>query len=216
MTNRIIGADGTLLRVNRAYRRISGLSARIPGRDAIRELEKRRHVYPAVGFLFPGKKPITIKQKIKTGKEVLITGNPVFDESGNVVKVICNIRDMTELNNLKAQAEGYRTFKERFCSELEALRARQLRHDNIIAQSPEMHKVLELAQRVALVDSNVLIAGETGAGKEIIAKIIHKTSPRADGPFVKINCGAIPENLLESELFGYVDGAFTGARKGVR
>ncbi|MEW5920712.1 MAG: sigma 54-interacting transcriptional regulator [Bacillota bacterium] len=212
----IIDADGTLLRVNKAYRQISGLTLEDSGvGQNIRELEKKRHVYPAVGLMvFQEKKPVTIKQKIKTGKEVLITGNPVFDENGNVLKVICNIRDMTELNNLKAQAEDYRSFKERFCSELQDLRARQLAHDHIVAQSPEMHKVLELAQRVALVDSNVLITGETGVGKEIIAKIIHKTSFRTDGPFIKINCGAIPENLLESELFGYMDGAFTGARRG--
>lgn len=212
----VIDADGTLLRVNKAYRQISGLSEDESGVGLnIQELENKRQVYPAVGLMvFEEKKAVTIKQKIKTGKEVLITGNPVFDEKGNVVKVICNIRDMTELNNLKAQAEDYKNLKERYSSELQELRARQLVHDHIVAQSPGMVKVLELAQRVALVDSNVLISGETGAGKEIIAKIIHKTSPRKDGPFVKINCGAIPENLLESELFGYVDGAFTGARKG--
>ena len=212
----VIDADGTLLRVNKAYRQISGLTREDSGVGRnIRELEKKRHVYPAVGLMvFEEKKAVTIKQKIKTGKEVLITGNPVFDENGNVFKVICNIRDMTELSNLKAQAEDYKSFKERYCSELQELRAKQLAHDHIVAQSPGMNRVLELAQRVALVDSNVLITGETGVGKEIIAKIIHKTSPRTDGPFVKINCGAIPENLLESELFGYVDGAFTGARKG--
>ncbi|HAP31629.1 MAG TPA: AAA family ATPase, partial [Firmicutes bacterium] len=212
----IIHADGTLLRVNKAYRQISGLPPEDSGvGQNIRELEKKRHIYPAVGLMvFEGKKPVTIKQKIKTGKEVLITGNPVFDENGNVIKVICNIRDMTELNNLKAQAKDYRSFKELFCSELEDLRARQLAHDHIVAQSPEMHRVLELAQRVAMVDSNVLITGETGVGKEIIAKVIHKSSSRNGGPFIKINCSAIPENLLESELFGYMDGAFTGARKG--
>lgn len=212
----VIDADGTLLRVNKAYCQISGLTLEDTGVGLnIRELEERRHVNPAVGLMvFQEKKPVTIKQKIKTGKEVLITGNPVFDEGGNVFKVICNIRDMTELNNLKAQADDYKNFKERYCTELQELRARQLAHDHIVAQSLEMQKVLELAQRVALVDSNVLITGDTGVGKEIIAKVIHKTSPRTDGPFTKINCGAIPENLLESELFGYMDGAFTGARKG--
>jgi len=76
-----------------------------------------------------------------------------------------------------------------------------------------MHQIFELTLKVAKVDSNVLITGESGVGKEIIAKIIHKASPRAQKSFLQINCGAIPENLLESELFGYEGGAFTGARR---
>jgi transcriptional regulator with PAS, ATPase and Fis domain len=76
-----------------------------------------------------------------------------------------------------------------------------------------MKKVFDFAARVAQVDSTVLITGESGSGKEIVAKTIHKLSKRKDGPLIQINCGAIPENLLESELFGYEPGAFTGASK---
>jgi two-component system, NtrC family, response regulator HydG len=81
----------------------------------------------------------------------------------------------------------------------------------VIAQSEPMRKVIELARRVATADSAVLISGESGAGKERIARLIHDESTRAAGPFVAINCGALPETLLETELFGYVRGAFTGA-----
>jgi DNA-binding NtrC family response regulator len=81
----------------------------------------------------------------------------------------------------------------------------------LIAQSPAMHAVLDLVERVAPTDATVLIQGESGTGKEVIAKAVHHASPRAGRPFVAVNCGAVPETLLESELFGYVRGAFTGA-----
>ncbi len=81
----------------------------------------------------------------------------------------------------------------------------------LVAKSPAMLKLMDLARRVAAVETSVLITGESGTGKERIARFIHRLSPRSRGPFVAINCGALPEELLESELFGHVKGAFTGA-----
>jgi DNA-binding NtrC family response regulator len=88
---------------------------------------------------------------------------------------------------------------------------RQYAYPNIVARSAKMQEVLALAERVAVAPSTVLIGGESGVGKDLIARLIHERSSRASGPFVKINSTAIPENLLESELFGYEKGAFTGA-----
>jgi transcriptional regulator with PAS, ATPase and Fis domain len=85
------------------------------------------------------------------------------------------------------------------------------RVSGLILESPAMHRVIDVARRVAQVDSTVLLTGESGVGKERIARFIHEESGRAGGPFVAINCGAVPENLLESELFGHVRGSFTGA-----
>ena len=82
---------------------------------------------------------------------------------------------------------------------------------NIVAHSPRMQEVLAMVERVAPTNSTVLLGGESGVGKDMIARAIHQHSRRASGPFIKINCTAIPENLLESELFGYEKGAFTGA-----
>jgi two-component system, NtrC family, response regulator AtoC len=87
----------------------------------------------------------------------------------------------------------------------------QRRYREIIAKSPAMTKALEVAVKVARHPSPVLITGESGTGKELVARLIHNESDRADAPFLPVNCGAIPDNLLESELFGYVRGAFTGA-----
>jgi DNA-binding NtrC family response regulator len=84
-------------------------------------------------------------------------------------------------------------------------------HPNIVARSPKMQEVLATVERVAPTNSTVLLGGESGVGKDLIARVIHEKSRRATGPFVKINSSAIPENLLESELFGYEKGAFTGA-----
>lgn len=79
--------------------------------------------------------------------------------------------------------------------------------------NPHMKQILGLAVKVAKSDATVMIRGESGTGKEVMAKVVHENSARRDGPFVKVNCAAIPENLLESELFGYAGGAFTGAKK---
>ncbi|MFV1988050.1 MAG: sigma-54-dependent transcriptional regulator [Gemmatimonadota bacterium] len=89
----------------------------------------------------------------------------------------------------------------------------ETRHPDLVVKSPAMVRAVELAEKVAPHPSTVLVTGESGTGKEVIARLIHSSSPRNDQPFVSVNCGAIPENLLESELFGHVRGAFTGAER---
>jgi len=110
-------------------------------------------------------------------------------------------------SELKRVERKLRTRKQ----ELEATRPEPRRVSGLIVQSSEMQGVVDLARRVAQVDSSVLITGESGVGKERIARLIHDESSRTGGPFVAINCGAVPETLLESELFGHARGSFTGA-----
>jgi len=147
------------------------------------------------------------------GRDIAITANPQKDHKGNVHRVILNIRDMTELNQMKLEVEKTRDETVRYSAELQELRAKQIDITNLIARSTEMKKVVSLALRAGQHDVTVLISGESGVGKEIVAKLIQKVSTRARQPFVQINCGAIPDNLVESELFGYEPGAFTGAGK---
>lgn len=136
--------------------------------------------------------------------ELAITGSPILDEQNQPVYVVIGLRDYTELNQLKLQSA-------RYSEELKSLRSKDQKE--LIFQDIAMERVVQKALRVAEVDSTVLITGESGVGKEVIARTIHRNSPRAEGPFIEINCGAIPEHLLESELFGYEKGAFTGANK---
>lgn len=119
--------------------------------------------------------------------------------------VVFNLTDVTQIQELEGQIR--RKLSER------GLKARYT-FDQIIHKSKEIDRVIKLAGRYAASDSNVIIIGETGTGKELFAQSIHNASKRKNGPFVAVNCAALPENLLESELFGYVEGAFTGTSKG--
>ncbi len=118
--------------------------------------------------------------------------------------------NMEELNSLVSRALAHKSLQQENLQLRSAL-SKKYRFDNIIGQSDEIRKVLQMVERVADSDSTVLIAGESGTGKELVAKAIHYNSNRANKAFVPINCGAIPSELLESELFGHIKGAFTGA-----
>ena len=127
---------------------------------------------------------------------------PYNDSEGNIIGAVETVRDVTE---------QVRITKE--CFSLKKEMERQSQFENIITQSGQMKTIFRLIERVASTNSNVLITGESGTGKELIAKAIVHNSDRNEKPFVTVNCGAIPENLLESELFGHVKGSFTGAIK---
>lgn len=146
-------------------------------------------------------------------RQVALTGNPVFDENGAVVRIVTNVRDLTELSALRQELEEVSRLKERYFSELSRLKAASAAAGGTY-HSAAMERVYDLALRVAAADTPVLIQGESGVGKEVLADYLHANSARHNGPFIKINCAAIPETLLEAELFGYTEGAFTGARRG--
>jgi DNA-binding NtrC family response regulator len=118
--------------------------------------------------------------------------------------------NMEELLSIVMRSMSHKTLQQEN-HQLRSALHRKYHFENIIGQSEEIRKVLGMVERVADSDSTVLVTGESGTGKELIAKAIHYNSPRAHKPFVPINCGAIPGELLESELFGHVKGAFTGA-----
>lgn len=203
------------LNCNEAYQRITGISAsEVVGRT-MHELVKAGVFDHSVSILvMEGRKNITITQTIKkTNKQVLVTGNPIFDEDGDLFRIVTNVRDVTELYNLQNKLQKSKEQTLLYETELRHLRSQQVEDTGIIYRSLCMSKIIELSLKLANVDSTVLITGESGTGKELIAKLIHKQGKSASKAFIKINCAAIPEQLLESELFGYVGGAFTGAKK---
>lgn len=208
----ITDGNALVLRLNDAYERISGLKASELIGKTMHQLVKEGYYDQSVTLqVMEQRKNITITQTInRTNKQILVTGNPVFDEQGNLSRIVTNCRDITELNNLQNQLQKT---KERYEAELSHLRSLQIQDIGIIFRSRLMMQVIELAKKVANVDTTVLITGESGTGKELIAKLIHKQGKGVSKAFIKINCAAIPEQLLESELFGYVGGAFTGANK---
>lgn len=205
---------GKTLRVNRAYERLTGVKREEVLGKTMRELVDAGVYSQSVSLLvLEEKKPVTITQKVITGKSVLVTGNPIFDQNDKIFRVVTNVRDITELNELRRQLEQAQEMEKWYHLELKQLRSAINSQCDAVAVSGPMKEVVQLATRVSTVDATILILGESGVGKEVVAKIIHKNSRRKNGPFIKVNCGAIPEQLLESELFGYEGGAFTGAKK---
>ena len=139
----------------------------------------------------------------------MITSTPIFDDDGEVVLVETNVRDLTEICSLREMvARDKNELKQR--RSLEFIKDRKV--DMVVCDENTIRTLL-LADSVTKVDSTVVLCGESGVGKEVFAKYIRDNSNRKDEPYVRVNCGAIPENLIESELFGYEKGAFTGANK---
>lgn len=208
----IMDADTTVLYANRVYEAITGLKRGEIIGHTMRSLVKRGIFDKSVAeqILATGKAE-TLALKLSTGKSLLCSGNPLFDERNRIRRIVCSVRDITELNRMQAELDSIDILKARYEEELVDLKRRAVEPGNLIFRSVAMSRIVDLALRVASADSTILLCGESGSGKELLADFIQQNSRRAAKPFLKINCGAIPEPLLESELFGYVRGAFTGA-----
>ncbi len=152
----------------------------------------------------------SIIQHLGDGNQIVATGSP-YVKNGNIDLVITTERDITEVIKLRKLLEEKDKITEKYQSELNYLRTQNAEIGDLVFESNEMRVIVEMALRIAKLDTTVLIQGESGTGKEVLAKLIYINSMRKNGPIIKINCGAIPSNLLESEMFGYEKGAFTGA-----
>jgi len=215
----IADGDGRTLYVNKAYTRITGIqSHEVIGRH-VDELM-------SVGLFLNAVTPEVIRQKKqvnaigfvpRTKMKMLVTGCPIFDENGEVKKVVVIDREFSDLVAMKDELDASRKkmktvekSTEKNQQELELLR-RQQRTSGLIGDSDASILLRQQIDQVADLDVTVLLVGETGVGKEVVANEIHQHSERRDSPFIKVNCAAIPASLLEAELFGHEKGAFTGA-----
>lgn len=178
------------------------------------ELERKGLFSPSVTRLvLEQKKKVSIVQETKSGRKILAVGNPVFNEMGELHRIIIASRDITEATRLKTELHEMKKISEQYKKELDNFKNKDRFLKKLIYCSPKMEQIINQAKKIADFSSNVLISGESGVGKEVIAQAIHQLGNRSSKPFLKLNCGAIPETLLESELFGYTKGAFTGADK---
>ncbi|MDN9157448.1 sigma 54-interacting transcriptional regulator [Clostridioides difficile] len=158
------------------------------------------------------KTKFSLEQDTQTGKKLIITATPIFDENGNLEFTVENCRDITELNNIKNKLEDTKKQVKKYKSEVETLYRTALRiEDTVIMDGIVMKPIINTVNHVSKTDVSVLLLGESGTGKSSLARYIHHNSNRANGPFITINFATISPQLLESELFGYTSGAFTGA-----
>ncbi len=209
--NGIVAVDheGIVVYVNPANNRITGME---------REESIGKHAMEAVPdahilqVIESGKEMIGVRTK--AGKSDVISNIVPVKENGKLIGAISIFQDITDIIKLNRQLNEAQNTIALLSERLNQVS--EIDKNIVVGSNKEMHKIMELAIKASRVNSNVLIQGESGTGKEVYARFIHRHSDRKDKPFVVVNCAAIPDQLLESELFGYEEGAFTGAKKGGR
>ncbi len=202
----VTDGQGNALRVNKAFEKITGIKKeQVLGKNGL-DLEKEKIFDPSVTpIVMKEKREVTIIQRINNSRQAIVTGVPVFDENGEIFRIVLNAKSVEDSEILRK----YFSQKEEYS--YKADQDKKMDQDKLIFSSSHFKELVQLIQKIALVDSTVLLTGESGVGKSFLAQYIHNNSSRAKEKIMEINCGAIPESLLESELFGYEGGAFTGA-----
>ena len=205
----ITDGEGNILMINKASLRLCRYEKEeLVGRN-MKELVAENMFDDAVSIEAIEKKDtVSVMQKgLSQEENILVTATPLFRD-GEISMVILTERDVTELKRLQTSLEK---LSERYEQEIDYYRSYNSPKEKMVTESPVMKKTEKIMRRIAATDTTVLIQGESGTGKSLMARNICRQSPRRDEPFVEINCGAIPESLFESELFGYEKGAFSGA-----
>ncbi|WP_242309943.1 sigma 54-interacting transcriptional regulator [Bacillus cereus group sp. BfR-BA-01524] len=202
--------QGIVVRVNSTCERHYQLAAEELVGKHVKELQKDGIFYPSATLeVIEKKRPIELVQTTKSGEYLHVRTRPVFDDEGNLRRVISYSRDLTELYQLRQKVEGMDNQLKTYKKELRET----YEHEGLIFKSLAMQKIVDTIKKVSVVDSTVLVLGETGVGKSRLVRHLHEVSHRKNESFYEINCAALPTNLIESELFGYSGGSFTGANR---
>ena len=208
----ISDVHGMVVFVNKAYVRVTGIQKeQIVGKNLKELLEEGLFNIAVSLMVIEQGTSISKIHKYATGKKALTTANPIIDTQNQMVGVLNSTRDISSLIQMKNELEETQKISKKYVEELRHLRQLQMQKDGFIFRSKAMVNMIDLATKAAGYDSNILIYGESGTGKELLSSFIHNHSPRKDGPYIVVNCAAIPNELFESELFGYLPGSFTGA-----
>ncbi len=200
----IWGSNYELLYINNACERHYGLKKEeMIGRNYLNFLEADYWHPTLLPYVYQEKIPVMMTQKTHIGSTILSIAVPFFDENDEVKYVVSSVRDDIEDIHYSTVDEVERKkYEERHSSS-----------SSMLYKSHLMKDVMDLTHKLSDVDSPIVISGESGVGKTLLARVMHNGSKRKDKPFININCGAIPKELMESELFGYEEGSFTGAKK---
>lgn len=221
ITDGILISDGKgeVLWLNKACQNLANISDADAVGKNIRDLEKQGFFFPSVTKLVLEKGTnVSIVQASNTtqNQRFIVSGYPIMDELGEIDLIVAHARDITEIARTSAQLEETQALLKRYSEEIMKIKfekQEEMTNEYFVGRSQVYLSLLRTVDRVATVESTVLVTGETGTGKNVIAQRIHNLSERSSMPFIEINCGAIPESLIESELFGYAKGAFTGANR---
>ncbi|MGH0611048.1 sigma-54 interaction domain-containing protein [Bacillus cereus] len=202
--------QGIVVRVNSTCERHYQLAAEELVGKHVKELQKDGIFYPSATLeVIEKKRPIELVQTTKSGEYLHVRTRPVFDDEGNLRRLISYSRDLTELYQLRQKVEEMDNQLKTYKKELRET----YEHEGLIFKSLAMQKIVDTIKKVSVVDSTVLVLGETGVGKSRLVRYLHEVSHRKHESFYEINCAALPTNLIESELFGYSGGSFTGANR---
>lgn len=183
------------------------------GKNAI-DLERQGYYSPStVRCVLEEKRSVIQVQTTNFNRRLIVVANPLFDESGKITRVISFAKDVSDQEQLLARLNETEKLLDVYREQLNRINQMDFKEETLVVKSLAMVNVLNNSKRVAKVDANVLLQGESGVGKSIIANYIHSRSRRKNEVFVTVDCGAIPPTLIESELFGYEGGSFTGAKK---
>lgn len=209
----ISDADGNFLYMNEAYRQITKLGETAGPGTNIRDFYVDgviEHEPACLESARTRKRVIRLHTQDRNHVFIVSISDPIFDERGKLINIFTGVRDVSDYYSISGDMERLSHAMKRAVSEN---KEQGQYGGGVIAVSSQMRHVLDTAGKVSVFDVAVMITGESGTGKEVIAKYIHECSSRAKKPFIAINCAAIPEQLLETELFGYERGTFTGQVK---